>query len=271
MGILDELKATRAQVEGARSAEQRLNEEREHRYRREIRPRLLRAYEFLRELIEHIDAIGMDIQAGYELPVVGRVEAYRQSGLRITVDSSDKLGLISLQGECQRDQDPEFQVETEAQRNQLADYLREHGLSFADRTLYDGTRRRIGYAFRVQAQVPLLIDLRLDRASEEIHFETFNFSALGARSLKLVPEQFDERFLERLGRFLLRQDEQIWALGIDEADRAALRQQLAAHYQEKRREDILARQYQPIDRRPGRNRSWFERLFRGTGTKHEQD
>ena len=262
MGILDDLKSRRE------AHEQRLADEAAHRrrieqvYARDLLPRLQRLYVYLGEFVEHLNAMEMQTEVDFTLGSLGRIDGYRQGDYRLRVDSEDRMSEIRLSCRCERASPARLAVATLAERDDLRELLQKHGIDFEDRTQYDRHRQASGYLFDITPRLDAVLDVRVDLNSLDTTFSFFNLGALGPRDLVARPRDLDEDFLDRLARYLLREDAELFYLGMSESQRQSLKASFDLAARERRLAEVLARQYSPPVEDPVDNAPAIRRLLR---------
>ena len=100
MSLLDDL---RNQAEGQRVAEQEdaaRSGQREQYYSEQMLPRMVKAYQFFKELTEHLNYIKLDTMVEYPLYANGGTHPMRQEGYAVLIDSSKELKQIDVTFQC---------------------------------------------------------------------------------------------------------------------------------------------------------------------------
>ena len=223
MGILDELKNERAQLEEKLGEEERKAKVLRQAYLTHVLPRMQELYSYLGELADHLNTLNKPIETQYRFPVVDQRFQYRQQNYRLEVDSTDEMTELKLYFDCMTDFEPLLGIEGRASEDKLRDFLYEQGLMFSDHGNYAPDGRRIGVTFVVEPTIPASLEFTVIKDRLQILFDAYNVSGLGRQSTHLRPHQMDAEFFDKLGRLVLRKDEEIWKLTIPEDLRAQLR------------------------------------------------
>jgi hypothetical protein len=245
MGILDDLKSQRAEHD-RRTAEQVAHARRlQMIYETDLLPRLQRLYGYLNELVDHLNTLTIETEVDFRIGTAGRISGYRQRGYEIRVDSESRMTEIRLNCRCESETPARMEVATVADRDEAREVLNRCGVRFADRARYDRRRVPSGYLFEVAPRLDATLHIRVDLNTLETRLAFFNLGALGWRDLDVRPGLIDEDFQEKLARYILREDESLFQIGLSEAERRALKEQFEREQREKRLEEVLARQYTP--------------------------
>lgn len=227
-------------------------------YRQHTLPRLRQAYGFFNDLIGRLAELQAPVTCQYEIPGTGSVSDFAHSDYRIATDNSDQLTDLRITFNCVRDKAIEFVVRQPEKVQQVRDALHATGLSFDQRPGYVRGGRDQGTLFTVAGQVPVQIRLCAIADSLDLLLLVMNLPELGTRQKRLRPDQVNEDFLDQLGRFMLRRDNQLTfddqasTSQPDGMDTESLRRQLKA----KRLDPAMAQENKAP--RPG----FFRRLFR---------
>ena len=101
MGLLDDLQNEARQIK-VREAQQKVElAAQDEFYKAQLRPVMLRAYEYYAELIENLNVVAPDIQANYPLnPLIDGGIPLRQANYKIKLDSTETPRQIDIFCQC---------------------------------------------------------------------------------------------------------------------------------------------------------------------------
>lgn len=227
MGLLDDL---RNQAEGRRKQEEQEAAEkarREEIYRQEIQPRMTKAYQYFLELIEHLNYVKPEILVDYPLLKHAQHVQLRQDEYTIVIDSSKALKRIDIIFQCTLDAPIDYEIlGKEAVLNQ-SDKLDRYRINYTRRDRKDVSLELEGARFRIEGPLPLRVLIEADVPHSFIRLALRNFTDPGVSRYTLKPGDFNEEFLDRLGKFMLRQETTLFdMLEMSEEALQALRQRL---------------------------------------------
>lgn len=236
MGILDEL---REQAENKKSSTETENERKARLYKKyltDINPKLQQFYNYLHELIAHLNYINMEIKASYDLPVVGISPDFKQGGYRLVADSDEEMKDIKFQFVCQREGEFCFSLDNRAEVERIEDFLLKNHIQFYCKKEKDQRYNVISGEFKVKPAIPVLIRLTADLAESRIVMTIVNFDMLGCRKLILTPEQINEDFLDRFGNYVLRRTAELVQTKLSEEEMRRIRDQMLLQQREQEEE-----------------------------------
>lgn len=228
MSLLDELKKQAEAKQSQEQIDRRRQAELEARSREEVQPKLTQIYTYLRELLQQVEILQAEVTADYQLKAYGKLANLRQEGYELRADSRDHMTNLTLGFYCVGDEQIKFEVETRQQVEQQKDYFKQHDLAFTSRDFRD-ERHNITHAqFIFEPRIHVLLDFQLSRDLGTITLTVRNYDDLGTHRYQLEPSRMDEKFLDELGKYILRRDNSFLKLDISENFRENLRQRLAS-------------------------------------------
>lgn len=206
MGLLDDL---RNQAEGRRQQEEEQNAEQQRRdaiYRDEIHPRLARAYQYFHELVKHLNYVQPEILVDYPLYTHGGTVRLRQGDYAVVSDSSDQLKQVVIGFRCTLTEPVQFEVSGKDAVLGQSDRLDRYPFHYQRHDQKDTSLELEAARFTLEGPLPVKVGIEADVAQSVIRLTLRNFSDPGSSHYSLQPADLDEDFLERLGKFLLRQE-----------------------------------------------------------------
>lgn len=238
MGYLDELRKQAATRKADEQAEQEQRAQREAFYREHMLPRLEACYSYLSQMVEHLNYVNPDIRVTYELKGYGLLPELKQGDYEVTVDSRNKMQHILLHFVCRGEDAIEFSVQGKKTINRCIDYLRGTGLAFQHRESMDSSHTVTDARFIVKNEVPITITFNADIENSVIVLNMRNMDDFIKRQFQFKPDELDEAFLDKLARFIVREDPDFMRLDIPAETREILQQKLRE--EQARREQELA-------------------------------
>lgn len=255
MGVLDRLdreaRESRQRREAAASARSRQAAAASTR----LAPAVERARIYLERLATRLNEVDWLVEARYALPDVGVLAGLRQESYRVGRGDEGE-DAVRLHFSCNGSRPVEASIDGHHHAQALARKLREVRLSCHLRPL---SRRMM--QLRVEAKVPVRVDVVPDVERETLWIELRNLPDLGVQRYAMAPERVDEALLEALASLVLREPSafaEMTGSVVHGSQRDELRRRLA---REQRRRDVevaggLRRRVFPV-------LEWFRRQFLG--------
>jgi hypothetical protein len=245
MGILDDLRSRREAHEKRLAKEAARQRRLEKVYITDFLPRLQCLYRYLSELIDNLNTLEIQTEVDFQLGSFGCIDGYRQRDYTLHVDSEDRMSEIRLTCRCERESPAKLSVATRIERDDLRELLTSHGVDFDDRVNYDRHREASSYLFEITPRLNAALYVRVDLDSLDTKCSFFNLGNLGLRDLVVHPRDLDDDFLDRLGRYLLGEDAELFYLNMSDEQRRALKAASKRAARERKLTEVLARQYSP--------------------------
>ncbi|THB70356.1 MAG: hypothetical protein D6B28_09560 [Gammaproteobacteria bacterium] len=233
MSLLDELKQ---EADHRRKEEEVLlrdSERKEKFYREHTLPRMIKVYNYLDELVKAIVYLKREIYASYKVDGVGDIDDLLQVDYKVATDSTHNMKRVAVSFRCFKNDTIEFDVKGEKAVEQQVSYLLSHKLDFEQkrkRTLNASTTES---RFTMKCSIPVTIALEVNIEKSELYLKIYNFDGLGLNQRTIKTEDVDDKFLDNLGRYVLRQDETFLRQELSRDELARIRKNLVK--EEKRR------------------------------------
>ena len=228
MGLLDELKqeAEIKRAEAARVAE--AEQARLRDFQERIHPRVVRLFTFLSELAEHLNFIAKPVRVSYPIKTYAVLRDLVQQDYKIRSDSMEAMREIDFSFDCVGEERVEFEVENKLYIERLEEYLSSARLNFTCHKSKDNRHNVTSARFRVDAHVPVRFEFKVDVDAGVIRLVMRNYHGLHVDHFSIDPEHIDQDYLDELGKFILRQESQLFRLEMSEEERQQLRRRLEA-------------------------------------------
>lgn len=266
MSFLDELRQAADEKHRREVAEQEDHVRREAYYRDIMRPKLEFIYSFLAELAEHLNYVGREITADYQLEGYGELEGLRQGNYAVSADSRRDMKNVALSFECRGEGMVRLPMVGKHAIRRYNEYLLNNHLTFDNQIDRGGSRLEMTSTFLIENRVPVDFIFLGDVDHSRIQLTVRNFDRLGARVLSLAPESVDEAMMDRLARYVVRDDDSFLQLDITEDQRRKIREQVEAEQRQRELESRMAEMADRVESEPQNLRSslskWLERFRR---------
>lgn len=198
MGVLDELKKEAEAVAAGKAREADARATAVANAREQIDPRMQKAFQYLEELKQHLQAVNREIVATYDIRGVGRVHGLVQGQYRVSAQNPDVLDRFAFRCVCAKSGIFQVIQEDSASVAAYRDYLRDNGLKA---TVRDTGR---GALFKVESVVPVAVEFTAHYERLSIDLRVRNLTAIGVSHHTLQVEQLEAKLLDEVAKAILR-------------------------------------------------------------------
>ena len=245
MGLLDDLQSEvkkRKEEDLKQDAELRAQEE---FYEAELRPVMLRAYDYFSEIVENLNIVAPDIRPNYPIDPLERDGiTLGQNDYEFDFDNSKKPRQINIYCTCTLERPLEFHVPTKDAVLKYGDLLNSYGFPHHCKNHLDDLYNIRGGTFLLEGPLKVHIKIFAHPADRCIYLTFRNLEDQPDKRYKFSPDALDDEFLERVARVLIRQERKLVEVQVSDNVRDELRRHLE---QEKlRNEEDLAQAYLQI-------------------------
>jgi len=226
MGLLDDLKN---QANDQRDREQREKqrwEQLESIYRDEIHPRMTEVYQYLNELVEHLNYLKPETLASYPILPQGASCTFRQHDYKLTVDSTRQTRNITLTCKAELAQPVRFSLEGREKVLRQKELLDSFKLRYDRKEYKNDSYELTGADFKLEGPINISVYFVGDVETSSVNLVMSNFEQPGAVRHVLKARHLNREFLDKLGRYLLRKDDQFLNLDISDDHKQTIRQML---------------------------------------------
>lgn len=243
MGIQDELQAEVDRIRASEAREQARLDSQDAYYREHLRPAMLRATAYFRELIDKLSVVEPSITVRYRLnPYQPDGVALKQSKYRLRVDSEENPKLVDVLCTCTLDRPREFFVANARMAESRSKILNDYGFPHHRKNKLDGFLNICGATFILEGPMTVRIRILADAEQRAVEIELRNFfDEPEARYHRFRPEQLDDDMLDRLAQLLLRKIPQLVETRVSDEVRDQLRTRLRVEQLTRERELESAR------------------------------
>ncbi len=239
MALIDELRAESQQRQIAREQAEQERTQRERAFLRRALPRIQQAYEYLREMVEHLEVVQPDTDFEFFLPKSEATLALVQTDYRVEAIPGQTPHRVLLDYTATGSARCQYRVTPRSVAEDVEELLHKHAIPHAVQDYRDDLGHVLGQQFSVYPKIPCRIAIELDPAREDIRVAISNHDSPGVRELRYPPEQVDAAFLEDLGNFILRRSSSLIQLEMPEELRHRLRKRMKKEQRALRRRRLL--------------------------------
>lgn len=237
MGYLDNLKKQSDSLRVEEQAEQQRQAEREAYYRSHIVPALESIYTYLREFTDHLNHIKPNILVDYPLQGYGVLHNLHQSNYSLFVDSRENMKVIALKFQCSGEEPACFGVEGMKNVTRQTDYLNSIGIPYELKQIRDENHGVISAEYTISNKIQIKFEFIANIKKSLIDLQVKNFLGFSNRHIQIKPEEINSDFLDKLARFIAREESDFFTLDISQEQRNEIKAHLAED--KKRREEEL--------------------------------
>jgi hypothetical protein len=240
MGLLDDLKK---QADAKKATEQQAalsQQEREQYYQDVLHPGMLNIYNYLNEMISHLNYLEQPTTAQYPLLPGKEKLDLNQGYYKIVIDSTQTTKNITLSFECQFPNLLEVNVEGKDRIEDYTDTLNNYKVRYERRDKKDEDFKLVEACFKVEGPVFASVTFAGDVEQSRINLFLRNVEKPGLVKHVLKSDHLHDEFLDRLAKYLIRESDDFLKLDIDESAKQQIRKNLQAANQQREQELIEA-------------------------------
>ena len=239
MSLLDDLKRQAEELQN--TDDQQASEARQEAfYQENLRPAMRSIMRYLSDLTAQLKLVDPDVRQDYTLPGIGLVKGLKQGGYIVNADSADQTKDIRLRFQCTADNEAVYAIQPKAQADETRSFLDAQTMRYAEWPIRDQTQQIVGINFQLQIRVNVILVFQADPVQGVIRMTTANFTDFGAERRIIRPESVDDQWLDKLGYYLLRKDQGIDNLDINDEHKNLIRQRLEDEKRAREQEMELA-------------------------------
>lgn len=242
MGLLDDLQSEVKKLKEddlKQDAELRAQEE---FYDAQLKPVMVRAYDYFSEIVENLKIVAPDIRPNYPIdPQEREGITLNQSDYQFDFDNVKNPRQINIYCTCTLEQPREFHVPTKDAVLKYAELLKSYGFPHHCKNHLDKLYNIRGGTFLLEGPLNIHIRILAHPADRCIYLIFRNLEDQPNKRYKFLPEAVDDVLLERLARVLIREESKLVEVQVSDGVRGELRRQL--EQEKNRNEEDLAQAY----------------------------
>jgi len=236
MGILDDLKNQSEVLKADEAKEKQRQTDLLNFYQKNLHPKMLQLYDFLNELVEHLNYIKTETNVSYPVQPDGSLQEFKQSDYKVTIDSANQVKEINLRFYCKLDEPLIFELENAERIQRYVDVLHGYRIDFDRTDNKDSNYDLISSKIKVNGPVPVNVILQGDIETSSIHLILNNFEKPGVSKHTFKERHLTEEFIDGLGKFILRQNPLFLKLDIEDGHKEQIRQNIQADINKRQQE-----------------------------------
>jgi len=206
MKILEQLRklAEKKQRELQRSEIRR--RKKEWQYSEGPGKKIIQLRDYLREFVEYLSITELKIPAIYSIPNTAIRARFIQKEYVIRLDRIHAPTWISLTFTCHRNLPLWFSLGSRENAEKTARILWERGITFEQHPIISAQQKTIGFNFEVAPTIPVILRIEANKNTGSINLYSQNFEGLSVQRDRIHYENITEDWLDRFGRYILRQN-----------------------------------------------------------------
>lgn len=220
MGLLDDLKQQADKARREREQEEARQAALEEAYRTGVRPAMLKIHSFLHELV---GLLTEPVLVSFDFPGIGRVDNLEQKNYNILIDSQRDPKLVSLRFECVAKEEKRYTVMPKSAGDEARQFLTEQKVMFSDWAIRGSNRQITGLIIQCKLRVPVELVFEADVERSGVRVTSYNYHGTTENSFLSRYENIDDAWLDKLGYYVLRQDEGFGSLTLSAGERERIR------------------------------------------------
>ena len=250
MGLLDELKSERSQIEKDAENAAIIARKKEAFYEQHLNPRMKKLYMFLYELCDHLRVLEQKIISSYTYPGLGQIDDFVQGEYRLSADSADKMKQIRLKFQCLREKPIKATLDIDKNGPALEDFLKNNHITYVDRKIRPNGMTGMQQEFEFDGYINADFEFKVDMDALTIEFSSYNFPEWGLKRLSFKAHELNSKIMDEMGRFLLRQKTDLFRTKLSEEELRNIQALTENAKKEHKKNTLLAKLYSPGQETP---------------------
>jgi len=228
MGILDELKQQADSLRTAEADEAARVAEQEAYYHAVLRPLMLKTLTYLDELVKHINYVQPQRALHYPLaPDRQTTLELTQSQYKLLIDSSESLRQVDIRVAAKLTQPAIYVLQDLGSIRHYTEHLDAYALAYHRQDSLNSAHKVDKATFTLEGPLQHAVRIQADAEQQHIEILLRNFGRAGIQRHRFHPDKLDDTLLDRLGRVLLHDVDNLPVpTEISEETRQQLRQRL---------------------------------------------
>ena len=224
MGLLDDLKNQADNLQAKEQQDDGLSGEKAQYYEKEIHPRMTEVYKFLNEMVKNLNIIKPETIVNYPILPGGNNQPFRQGDYKVIADNHQQMKEIKLTFKAELAEPVSLRVKGEDDVKKQIELLASYRVHNERKDIKDNNFKLTHSDFIILGPVNITVQFVGDVEASSIQLLLNYFEGPGLAKRNLDVKNINQDFLDKLGRFLLREDNKLFSLDISEKDKQAIRE-----------------------------------------------
>lgn len=200
-------------------------------FKQEVLPKMQEIFAYMSEIVGHIQYLEYEIEVNdysNKYPEFGKLT---QKNYKINTDGMsgfvdpDKLKQINIIFDCQGIGTFRIQKEGKSEIENLTAFLHEKRINFDVMEIPNHSGKKIA-SFHIHRKIPIIFKFTADEQQSRINFYSCNHNDFESIRKSYNPNEINEKLLEKIAKYILRQDNDFIKLPISEDHVNQIRQKL---------------------------------------------
>ena len=261
MGLLDDLK-NKADTLRAQEQEGGVSSgDNSQFYAEQIHPRMKEIYDFLNEMAENLNFIKPETIVNYPIYPGGEKQAFRQGKYKVIIDSPQIIKDIKLTCMAELEKPVKLRVKGEDNVKKLFDILDSYKIPAKRKDFNDKSYKLTHSDISIEGPLKISIQFLGGDDSSYIQLLLGNFEGPGTIKRNIDVKTINQEFLDKLGRYILREDSKLFALDISEKEKQEIREMVERERAKREQEIAEMERRAEEEKEEQNNRSGLRKLF----------
>lgn len=263
MGILDDLREQAEKKINEQSADKMSEENKQHVYTTLIAPKMKQIYLYFKEFSQHLNIIKNPVKVPNYSKLFPDMGELSQTEFKTHNDNygglvnNDKIHEVVLRFRYKEPNTREYvhYTDSKLEADQIQNFLYSHNLPVASsRNL--ASKNNGALIFYITKDIPVLFKFVSNPEQANIILNIRHHENFEERSLSINPHDINEAFLDKLARYILREDSDFLNIDIDDSFRDKIQQKIEAEREKEWQEE---QQEEPQEKQ---EKSFMGKLFK---------
>lgn len=238
MGLLDQLREEATKKQEEQRYQESVQRSKEDIYQYQLLPAMQQIYTYFKEVTEYLNILNEPIKIEDYSKNYPQFGCLVQTDYKLMTDKHggvtkfDQLQQIMLRFYCVNPEEPYFTLEVFSQREieQLIKFFSARKVPYEWKRESNPASKSIAL-FKFERKIPVVLKFVVDMEQSLIELRIDNHLNFDSFKRNYSAEDIDEAFLDSLGNYLLRKNNQFIQFDISEEERIAIRERLLQHQQ----------------------------------------
>ncbi|MGH8041105.1 MAG: hypothetical protein ACREPN_03560 [Rudaea sp.] len=225
MGLLDELEQQAQQRKASADDAEKRKSQREEIFRTQLEPGMTALHEFLLKLVANLKLLQPKKSLQYALAGYGDIVGYIEHEYDLKVNQQPGSREIVLGFNCAvaSEECPTVEVIGASKVRTVAGAFQRLHLGGLLDQKKDGNGEVVSAKFNAKGRIPMSATFFADADSATVRMNFVNFDSLGTATKNVSSAQLNEALFDAIGRYLMREDSNLFQEALPDSFRAQLR------------------------------------------------
>jgi len=244
VGLLDELEQQAQQRKASADDEQKRKSQREEVFRTQLEPGMNALHEFLGKLVANLKLLQPKKQLRFALVGYGDIVGYIEHEYDLKSSQQPGSREIVLGFPClvASEECPTVEVIGASKVKTVAGAFQRYHLGGLLEPKKDGNGEVVSAKFNAKGRIPMTATFSADADSAAVRMNFVNFDSLGTATKNVPAAQLNESTFDAIGRYLMREDSNLFQEALSDSFRAQLRTKVQQDQIKRRWESKISEQ-----------------------------